>query len=62
MDNVVIYAHDKSDVESSIIKVCTCSSEEIANNIVDALEFRDTGGRKDGTGLYEYYIKKKGQI
>jgi hypothetical protein len=59
MKNFVIYAHDKSDIESSLIYICTCDSQNIAKSIVDALNYRDTGGRNDDTGIYNYYIKNK---
>ena len=62
MAKFVVYAHDKTDVESGIIYVCTCDTEEIAKNITNALEYRDTGGRCDGSNRLNYYYKKEDWI
>lgn len=59
MEKFAIYAHDKTDAESSLIYVCTCDSEEVARGIVDAMKFRDTGGHKNIQGMFDYYIKRK---
>jgi len=59
MAKFVVYAHDKTDAESGIIYVCTCDTETVANNIANALNYRDTGGRDDGSGMFNYYVKKE---
>lgn len=58
MAKFVVYAHDKTDVESSLIYVCSCDLEDVAKNIAQALKFKDTGGRNDNTGFFDYYVKK----
>jgi len=55
----VVYANEKSDVESDIIYICTCDTEKMANTVSDALKHRDTGGRCDDSGIYNYYVVKK---
>ena len=62
MAKFVVYAHDKTDVESNLIYVCTCDTEDIAKNIASAMRFRESGGRNDGTGLYDYYVKREDWI
>ncbi len=59
MVKFVVYAHDKTDVESNLIYVCTCDTEEVANSIANAMSFRDSGGRDDGSGLHNYYVRKE---
>ena len=54
----IIYSHDKTDPESNMIKICTCETKDGANYVIDALVYRDTGGRKDKSGQYDYYIKE----
>ena len=53
MAKFVVYAHDKTDVESDLLYVCTCDTEDVARNIASSLEFKDTGGRKDKSGMYD---------
>ena len=62
MAKFVVYAHDKTDAESNLIYVCTCDAEDVAKNIANSLEFRDTGGRNDNSGLYDYYVRKEDWI
>lgn len=62
MAKFVVYAHDKTDVESNLIYVCTCDTEDMANSIASAMGFRESGGRNDGTGLYDYYVKREDWI
>lgn len=57
MPKFSIYSHDKSDPESNMVYICTCSSKEGADYVVNALEYRDTGGKFNSAGMYEYYIK-----
>ena len=45
MAKFVVYAQDKTDVESNIIYVCTCDTEDVAKSIASAMKFRDSGGR-----------------
>lgn len=59
MVKFVVYAHDKTDAESNLIYVCTCDTEEVANSIANAMSFRDSGGRNDGSGLHNYYVRKE---
>lgn len=58
MAKFVVYAHDKTDAESSLIYVCSCDLEDVAKNIVQALKYKDTGGRNDNTGFFDYYVKQ----
>lgn len=62
MAKFVVYAHDKTDVESNLIYVCTCDTEVVANNIASSLNYRDTGGREDGSGFFDYYVKREDWI
>lgn len=62
MAKFVVYAHDKTDVESSLIYVCTCDTETIAKNIASSMKYRDTGGRDDDSGFYDYYVRKEDWI
>lgn len=62
MAKFVVYAHDNTDFESSLIYVCTCDTEEVARNISDAMKYRDTCGNKNITGMYDYYVKKEDWI
>lgn len=62
MAKFVVYAHDKTDVESDLLYVCTCDTEDVARNIASSLEFKDTGGRKDKSGMYDYYVRKEDWI
>lgn len=62
MAKFVVYAHDKTDVESNLIYVCTCDTKETAEGIKNALIYRDSGGREDGSGLFDYYVKKEDWI
>jgi hypothetical protein len=62
MAKFVVYAHDKTDVESNLIYVCTCDTEAVANNIATSLNYRDTGGREDGSGFFNYYVKREDWI
>ena len=59
MAKFVVYAQDKTDVESNLIYVCTCDTEDMANSIASAMKFRDSGGRNDESGLYDYYVRKE---
>ena len=59
MAKFVVYAQDKTDVESNIIYVCTCDTEDVAKSIASAMKFRDSGGRNDESGLYDYYVRKE---
>ncbi len=62
MAKFVVYAHDKTDVESELIYVCTCDTEAVANSVSNALNYRDTGGRDDGSGLFDYYVRREDWI
>ena len=62
MAKFVVYAHDKTDVESNLIYVCTCDTEDVARNIARSLKFSDTGGRNDNSGLHDYYVKREDWI
>jgi len=62
MAKFVVYAHDKTDVESNLIYVCTCDSEEVAKSVSNAMSYRDTGGRDDSSGFYDYYVRKEDWI
>ena len=62
MVKFVVYAHDKTDVESNLIYVCTCDTKNMAKSITSAMRFRDSGGRNDGSGLYDYYVRKEDWI
>ena len=62
MAKFVVYAHDNTDVESNLIYVCTCDTEEVAKSIAGALKFRDTGGRDDNTGMHDYYVRREDWI
>lgn len=62
MAKFVVYAHNHWDPESDIIYVCTCDSEDVAKNIASSLCFKDTGGRNDQTGEYDYYVRKEDWI
>ena len=62
MAKYVVYAHNRLDVESDIIYICTCDTQEIADSIASALKYRDTGGRDDDTTMYNYYTKKEDWI
>lgn len=53
-----IYSHDKSDPESDMYLICTCRTKASAKYVVDALEYRDSGGKNDN-GMYDYYIKEE---
>ena len=53
-----VYSHNKTDVESDMYELCACKSKEAAEYIISALKFRDTGGRFDESGIYNYYIKE----
>lgn len=53
-----VYSHDKTDIESTMYKLCSCKTKEAAEYIISALKFRDTGGRFDESGIYNYYIKE----
>ena len=59
MAKFVVYAHDKTDVESNLIYVCTCDTKDIAESIASAMRFRDSGGRNDESGLHDYYVKRE---
>lgn len=59
MAKFVVYAHDKTDAESNLIYVCTCDTEDMANSIAYAMRFRESGGRNDESGLYDYYVRKE---
>lgn len=59
MAKFVVYAQDKTDVESNIIYVCTCDTEDVAKSIANAMRFRESGGRNDESGLYDYYVRKE---
>lgn len=62
MAKFVIYAQDKTDVESNLIYVCTCDTKEIAESIASAMAYRDSGGRDDNTGILHYYVKREDWI
>lgn len=62
MAKFVVYAHDKTDVESSLIYVCTCDTEDVAKSVSSAMDYRDSGGRNDGSGLFDYYVKREDWI
>ena len=62
MAKFVIYAQDKTDVESNLIYVCTCDTEDIAKSIASAMKFRDSGGRNDGSEFHNYYVKREDWI
>ena len=62
MAKFVVYAHDKTDAESAIIYVCTCDTEDVAKSIANAMKYRDTGGREDHSGLFDYYVRKEDWI
>lgn len=59
MAKFVVYAHDKTDAESNLIYICTCDTKDVAKSISSAMGFRDSGGRNDGSGLYDYYVRKE---
>lgn len=59
MSKFVVYSHDRSDIESTMFKICTCNNRNSAKYVVDALKYRDTGGKNDQSGLYEYYIMEE---
>ena len=52
-----IFSQSRESVESDILYLCTCETKEVANYIVNALIYRDTSGRCDDSGIYEYYIR-----
>jgi len=54
-----IYFQDRTDAESDLIYICSCKNKKDAQYITDTLKYRDTGGRMDDSGLYEYYIKEE---
>lgn len=56
MNKFVVYSHDRSDMESNMFRICVCDNKNSAEYVVDALKYRDTGGKKDQFGLYDYYI------
>ena len=62
MAKFVVYAQDKTDVESNIIYVCTCDTEDVAKSIASAMKFRDYGGRNDGSEFHNYYVKREDWI
>lgn len=62
MAKFVVYAHDKTDAESNLIYVCTCDTKETADSIASALNYRDTGGRDDKSGMFDYYVREEGWI
>lgn len=62
MAKFVVYAHDNTDVESNLIYVCTCDTKEVADSISEALKYRDTGGRKDNSGFFDYYVRREDWI
>lgn len=59
MTKFIVYAHYKDDPESDFIYVCSCNSKDVAENIANSLKFSDSGGRKDGSGLYNYYVREE---
>ena len=62
MAKFVVYAQDKTDVESNLIYVCTCDTEDVAKSIASAMKFRDSGGRNDGSGFHNDYVKREDWI
>lgn len=62
MAKFVVYAHDHWDPEADILYVCTCDTKEVADNIASSLYYKDTGGREDKTGQFDYYVKEEGWI
>lgn len=62
MAKFVVYAQDKTDAESNLIYVCTCDTEDVAKSIASAMKFRDSGGRNDGSGFHNYYVKREDWI
>lgn len=56
MSRFVVYSHDKTDIESSMFRLCSCDNIDSARYIIDALKYKDTCGRCDDTGIYNYYI------
>jgi hypothetical protein len=62
MAKFVVYAHDKTDVESNLIYVCTCDTEDVAKTIASAMAYRDTGGRDDDSGIMHYYVRREDWI
>lgn len=52
----MVYSHDKTDIESNMFRLCSCESIDSARYIIDALKYKDTSGRCDNTGIYNYYI------
>lgn len=56
MIKYVVYSHEKCNPESDMYLICICRSKEAADYVVEALEYRDSGGKKDN-GMYDYYIR-----
>lgn len=56
MSKFVVYSHNRLDVESDMIRICSCDNKNSAKYVIDALKYRDTMGKVDHTGVYNYYI------
>lgn len=54
----VVYSHEKYNPEANMFNICTCNSEQAAKYVVNALLYRDTCGKNDDSGIYDYYISK----